>query len=130
MAELNSERGGALAALAIDDYTGTPEELLKRAWQIVEPQVTDFCEVPALLLAAVNKRLEEIAPDEEPHAAVKRLTAEWDKWSIEGAYEPLTWYYEDSLNPKRFIVSYERIDHEDYIGVARDTFRMLKNDNG
>ena len=118
-----------MAALAIDDYTGTPEELLERARQIVEPQMIDFCEVPALLLAAVNKLLEEIAPCEEPRAAIKRLSVERDKWSIEGSYELLTWYYEDSLNPKGFIVSYERIDHEDYIGVAKDMFRMLKNGN-
>ena len=119
-----------MAALAIDDYTGTPEELLERARWIVEPQAIDFCEVPALLLAAVNKRLAEIAPGEEPRAAVKRLTVEWDKWAIEGSYELLTWYYEDSLNPKKFIGSYERIDHEDYMGVAHDMFRMLNNGNG
>ena len=119
-----------MAALAIDDYTGTPEELLQRARQIVEPHEIDFCEVPALLLAAVNKRLVELAPGEEPRAAAKRLAAEWDKWDIKGSYELLTWYYEDSLNPKRFIVSYERIDHEDYMGVAQDMFRMLNNGNG
>ena len=119
-----------MTALAIDDYMGTPEDLLQRARQIVKPQVTDFCEVPALLLAAVNKRLAEIAPGEEPREAAKRLTAEWDKWAIESSYELLTWYYQDSLNPKRFSVSYERIDHEDYMGVAQDIIRMLKNGNG
>ena len=119
-----------MTAPAIDDYTGTPEELLQRARQIVEPQIIDFCEVPALLLAAVNKRLAEIAPGEEPRAAAKRLSVKWNEWHIEGSYELLTWYYEDSLNPKNFIVSYERIDHEDYMGVALDMFRMLKNGNG
>lgn len=114
-----------MAALAIDEYTGTPDELLKRA-----QQATERIDVPAFLLAAVNKRLAEIAPGEEPHAAAKRLTAEWDKWAVEGAYELLSWYYEDSLNPDKFSVSYEDIDHEDYMGVAEDMFRMLKNGNG
>ena len=114
-----------MAALAIDDYTDTPDELLERA-----RQATERIDVPALLLSAVNKRLAEIAPGEEPHAAAKRLTAEWDNWAVEGAYELLTWYYEDSLNPDRFSVSYEEIDHEDYLGVAEDMFRMLKNGNG
>ena len=114
-----------MAALAIDDYTGTPEELLQRARRCKER-----IDVPALLLVAVNKRLVEIAPGERPHVTASRLTAEWDKWAIEGAYELLTWYYEDSLNPNKFSVFYEEIDHEEYMGIAEDMFRMLKNGNG
>lgn len=114
-----------MVALATDNYTGTPDELLQRA-----QQATERISVPSLLLAAVNKRLAEIAPGEEPHAAAKRLTAEWDKWAIEGAYQLLLWYYEDSLNPNKFSVSYEDMEHEDYLGIAKDMFRMLKNGNG
>ena len=114
-----------MAALAIDDYTGTPEELLERAQQCKEQ-----IDVPAILLAAVNKRLAEIAPGEKPHAAAKRLTVEWDNWAVEGAYQLLIWYYEDSLNPHKFSVSYEEMEHEDYLGIVEDIFRMLKNGNG
>ena len=118
-----------MAALAIDDYTDTPDELLERARQITEPQVIDFSEVPALLLAAVNKKLAEIAPEEEPYAAAKRLSVEWNKWAIESGYDLLLWYYKDSLNPEKFSVSYEQIDHEHHTGIAEDMFRMLKNGN-
>ena len=118
-----------MAALAIEDYTGTPEELLQRAQQITEPRVIDFSEVPALLLAAVNKSLAEIAPNEDPRAAAKRLTAEWDNWAIESGYEQLTWYYEDSLNPKKFKANYDPIDHEEQVWLAEGMLRTLRNGN-
>ena len=125
MAELHGKRGHATAGLAIDNYTGTPDELLEQA-QRCKKQI----DVPVLLLAAVNKKLAEIAPGEELRAAANRVTVEWDKWAIEGAYELLTWYYEDSLNPNKFNVSYGKIEHEDYLVVAEDMFRVLKNGNG
>ena len=71
-----------MAALAIDDYTGTPEELLQKAQQATKRarRVTneECSKVPALLLNAVNKRLVELAPGEEPRAAAKRLAVEWE----------------------------------------------------
>ena len=118
-----------MAALAIDDYTGTPEELLERARRITEPRVIDFSEVPALLLTAVNKRLAEIAPGEDPRAIAKRLTAERNEWSIESAYELLTWYYKDSLNPKKFKSNYDPIDHEEQVWLAEGMLRELRNHN-
>ena len=54
----------------------------------------------ALMLAAVNKRLAELAPGEEPFAAAKRLTAEWDD------------------------------DHDDLMDVAEATLWILRDGNG
>ncbi len=110
-----------MAALAMQDYTGTPDELFERARKAIYTP-----ESAALMLAAVNKLLAEIAPGEEPYAAAKRLTAEWDDWAIKAGYRHLNDYYEDSLDPKKFAVSYEDIDHEELIGVGEDMLWILR----
>ncbi len=109
-----------MAALAMDNYRGTPDELLEKARQVAKTP-----ESAALMLAAVNRRLAEIVPGEEPYAAAKRLTAERDDLAIEAAYRHLNWYYEDSLDTKNFSVSYEDIDHEEFIGLAEEMLREL-----
>ncbi len=111
-----------MAALAMDKYTGAPDELLERARKAAKTP-----ESAALMLAAVNKRLAEIAPGEEPFAAAKRLAAEWDNSNIEAGYDLLLWYYKDSLNPPRFGVNYEDVDHEEYMGVGETVMRILKS---
>ena len=50
------------------------------------------------MLAAVNRRLSEIVPGEEPYAAAKRLATEWNERAIEAGYRYLNEYYEDSLD--------------------------------
>ncbi len=111
-----------MAALAMDNYRGTPDELLEKARQVAK-----MPECAALLLAAVNKRLAEIVPGEEPYAAAKRLTAERDDWAIEAGYRYLNEYYENSLNAKGFAVSYEDIDHEEFMGLAEAVFEILRD---
>lgn len=114
-------RGNAMAALAMENYSGTPDELLERARLVAKTP-----ESAALMLAAVNRRLAEIVPGEEPYAAAKRLTAEWDDWAVEAGYRFLNEYYENSLNAKGFAVSYEDIDHEEFMGVAEDMLEILR----
>ena len=109
-----------MAALAMENYVGTPDELLERARQAFKTP-----ESAALMLAAVNTRLAELAPGEEPYAAAKRLRVEWDDWAIESAYRHLNDYYQDSLDPPHFDVSYEEIDHEELVGVAEDILWIL-----
>ena len=111
-----------MAALAMDNYSGTPNELLEQARQVAKTP-----ESAALMLAAVNRRLAEIVPGEEPYAAAKRLAAERDDLAIEGGYWYLNEYYEDSLDLKRFSVSYEDIDHEELFGVAEDVLWILSD---
>ncbi len=111
-----------MAALAMDNYTGSPGELLEQAREISKTP-----ESAAMLLAAVNKRLAEIAPGEEPVAAANRLSVERDDWAIKSAYRHLDLYYEDSCNPELFSVSYEDIDHEELIGVAEDMLWILSD---
>ena len=113
-----------MAALAMENYTGAPDELLERARKVAKtPQAA------ALMLAAVNRRLAELAPGEEPFAAAKRLTAEWDDWAIEAGYRYLNEYYEDSLDPPHFAVSYEEIDHEEVLSLAQVTLWILGDGN-
>ena len=102
-----------MAALAIDNYSGTPDELLERARQVIYTP-----ESAALMMAAVHKRLAELKPGEEPYAAAKRLKAERDDWGIEAGYGYLNEYYQNSLDLKHFSVSYENIDHEEHIALA------------
>ena len=111
-----------MAALAMDNYTGTPDELLRRARQVAKTP-----ESAALMLAAVNRRLAEIVPGEEPYAAAKRLAAERDERAIEAGYRYLNEYYEDSLDLRNFSVSYEDIDHEELFGVAEDVLWTLSD---
>ncbi len=111
-----------MAALAMDNYSGTPDELLERARLVAKTP-----ESAALMLAAVNKRLAEIVPGEEPYAAAKRLTVERDDWAIEAGYRHLNWYYEDSLNARGFAVSYEDIDHEELMAVGETVLRILSD---
>ena len=122
-----------MAALAIDDYTGTPDELLKRAQQAMERarHVADeeCSKVPALLLTAVNKRLAELAPGEEPRAAAKRLAVEWERDAIESGYDFLTEYYDKSRRPSEYGSAYELIDHEEFVWVAEGMLRRLKDGN-
>ena len=113
-----------MAALAMDKYTGAPDELLERARKVARTP-----ESAALMLAAVNKRLAEIAPGEEPFAAAKRLAAEWDEWGIREGYRLLNLYYEDSIDPPNFAVSYEDTDHEDYMDMAEDVLSFLREGN-
>ncbi len=113
-----------MAALAIDEYTGTPDELLKRA-----QQATERIDVPAFLLAAVNKRLAEIAPGEEPHAAAKHLAVEWERDAIESGYDFLTEHYDKSRRPSEYGPAYELIDHEEFVWVAESMLRRLKDGN-
>ncbi len=111
-----------MAALAMDKYTGAPDEILERARKAAKTP-----ESAALMLAAVNKRLAEIAPAEEPFAAAKRLTEEWDNWAIKAAYRHLNRYYEDSLDPQKFGVSYEDIDHEEHLVLGLTMLWMLED---
>ena len=111
-----------MAALAMDNYAGSPDELLEQARQVAKTP-----ESAALLLAAVNRRLADIVPAEEPVAAAKLLTAEWDDLAIEAAYRHLNWYYEDSLDPQNFSISYEDIDHEELMGLAEEMLRVLRD---
>ena len=105
----------------MQNYKGAPDELFERARKAIYTP-----ESAALMLAAVNKLLAEIAPGEEPYAAAKRLTVEWDDWAIQSAYRHLNDYYEESLDPKNFAVSYEGIDHEELISVGRTMLRILR----
>ena len=86
---------------------------------------------PALLLAAVNKALSEVAPGEEPAAAVKRLSVEWNRWGIEAGYESLCFYYEDSLDPHRsgFWQAPEWEWETHFWEVADDLVRILRAGN-
>ena len=102
-----------MADLAMNEYTGTPDELLEQA-----RKVANTPESAALMMAAVHKRLAELKPGEEPYAAAKRLMAERDDWGIEACYRYLNEYYENSLDLKHFSVSYEDIDHEEHIALA------------
>ena len=102
-----------MAALAMENYAGTPDELLEQARQVAKTP-----ESAALMLAAVNRRLAEIVPGEEPYAAAKRLAAERDDLAIEGGYWYLNEYYEDSRDLKHFSISYEEIDHEEHMALA------------
>ena len=111
-----------MAALAMDNYTGTPDELLEKARKVAKTP-----ESAALMLAAVNRRLAEIVPGEEPYAAAKRLTSERDERAIEAGYRYLDEYYEDSLDLKQFSVSYEDMDHEELLGVAEDVLWILSD---
>ena len=111
-----------MAALAMENYAGSPDELLEQARQVANTR-----ESAELLLAAVNKRLAEIKPDEEPVAAAKLLTAERDDWAIEAGHRYLNEYYEDSLDPGHFSVSYEDIDHEELMGVAKEMLWILRD---
>ena len=110
-----------MAALAMQDYTGAPDELFERARKAIYTP-----ESAALMLAAVNKLLAEIAPGEEPYAAAKRLAVEWDERAIEAGYRHLNDYYEDSLNPKHFAVFYEHIDHEELMELGDAMLWTLK----
>ena len=127
-----------MAALAIDDYTDTPDEdtpdeLLKRAQKAVKRarRVSDeeCAKIPALLMKAVNNRLAELAPDEDPRAAVKRLATEWERDSIESGYDFLIEYYETSMRSSKQLPAYELIDHEEFVWVAEGMLRRLKDGN-
>ena len=122
-----------MSALAIDNYTGTPDELLEQARQATERarRVTyeECSKVPALLLTAVNKRLAELAPGEEPRAAAKRLTIEWERESIESTYDFLTEYYEKSRRSSEQLPIYELIDHEEFVWFAEGLLKELGDGN-
>ena len=111
-----------MAALAMENYAGSPDELLEQARQVAKTP-----ESAALMLAAVNRRLAEIVPGEEPYAAAKRLAAERHDWAIEAGYRHLNWYYEDSLDPQHFSVSHEDIDHEELMAVGETMLRILRD---
>ena len=57
-----------MAALAIDKFTGAPGELLEWARRVPKKP-----ESAALILAAVNRQLAEIAPGEPP-------SPRWNGW--------------------------------------------------
>ena len=109
--------------------TASAPELLKQAKRVLD---ADPPQSPALLLAAVNKALSEVAPGEEPAATAKRLATERNRWGIEAGYESLLYYYEDSLDPDRFSFwqapGWEWETH--FWEVADDLVRILKEDNG
>ena len=111
-----------MAALAMNQYTGTPDELLEQARKVIYTP-----ESAALMMAAVNKRLAELKPGEEPYAAAKRLTAECDNRGFESGYRHLSDYYEDSLDFKRFSVSYEDIDHAELMALAETMVWELRD---
>ena len=123
-----------MAALAIDDYTDTPDELLERAQQAVgrARRVTneECAKIPALLMKAVNNRLAELAPDEEPRAAVKRLAAEREDLEFQYNYQYLIDYCERSMSepPERGPL-YELIYHEDFVWYAEEFLKELKDGN-
>ena len=110
-----------MADLAMNEYAGTPDELLEQARQVIYTP-----ESAALMLAAVQKRLAELKPGEEPYAAAKRLAAEQDDVDIEAGYDLLLWFYEDNLRPAKFGPKYEDIDYEDYMSVGETVIRILK----
>ncbi len=115
-----------MASIASKSETATASELLKEArWSLGS-------ESPALLLAAVDKVLAELAPGEEPAAAAKRLAVEWERWGIEAGYESLLSYYEDSLDPRRFSFwEGPEWDWKTHFGeVADDLVRILRAGNG
>ena len=114
-----------MTALAMDNYTGAPDELLEQARKVARTP-----ESAALMLAAVNRRLAELAPGEEPFAAAKRLTVERDSWAIESGYKLLMWYYDKSLSPEEFKASFEEIDREEYVWLAEGLLDGLKDGNG
>ncbi len=109
----------------LNTETASVGELLEQARLALE---TDPSESPALLLTAVNKVLAEIAPDEEPAAAAKRLSVEQNRWGIEAGYKALLYYYEDSLSPSRFSF-WEDFDLELHLEIADDMVRILKESN-
>ena len=81
------------------------------------------------MLAAVNKRLAELAPGEEPFAAAKRLATERDEGAIRTGYRLLNEYYEDSLDQHHFDVSFEDIDHEEHMALAQVTLWILRGEH-
>ena len=97
------------------------EELIERARRALK---TDPPASPVLLLAAVNKAIAAIAPDEDPGDAARRLSLEWDNWAIEAGHKALRFYYEDSLDPAQFC-NHEAPDREDFVGVAGDLVKIL-----
>ena len=114
-----------MAALATDIYTGTPDELLERARQVIYTP-----ESAALMMAAVHKRLAELKPGEEPYAAAKLMTAECADRGFESGYRHLNDYYKDSLDFKHFSVSYEDIDHEELMALAETMVWELRDGVG
>lgn len=110
-----------------DVSTARVDELLDEAKWVFGSQA------PAFLLAAVNKVLAEVAPDEEPAAAAKRLAVAWNRWGIQAGYDALLFYYQDSLDPDRF--SFWEDDEgwdwrSHYIEVAHDMVKILRDGNG
>ena len=110
-----------MASPLIKDATVSASELLDgaRKYLKVDPEAT-----AALQLAAVSKALADIAPGEEPGAAAERLSVKLNRPALKGGYLALLWYYEDSLDPRKFCV-HKEIDREDHFGVAEDILRML-----
>lgn len=110
----------------LKNATASAGELLDgaREYLKVDPEAT-----AALQLAAVYKALSDIAPGEEPGAAAERLSMKWNRPALKGGYLALLWYYEDSLDPRKFCV-HKAIDQEDHFGVAEDVIRMLNEGHG
>ena len=113
-----------MALHVVDADSCSVEELIERARHASK---NDPPASPALLLAAVNKALAEIAPDEDPGEAAQRLSLEWDNWAIDAGHKALRFYYEDSLDPAQFC-NHEEMDHEDFVGVACDLVGILAGD--
>ena len=108
-------------------FTASVDELLDEAKWAFDSQA------PAFLLAAVNKVLLEVVPDEEPAAAVKRLAVAWNRWGIEAGYDALLLYYQDSLDPDRFSFWEDNAGWDwrsHYIEVAHDLVKILRAGNG
>lgn len=115
-----------MASSLLKEATASVRELLDGARNCLkaDPEAT-----AALQLAAVYKALANFAPEEEPDAAVDRLSAKWNRPALKGGYLALLWYYEDSLDPGKFSI-HKEIDREDHLGVAEDVLRMLKEGRG
>ena len=107
--------------------TATVDELLEEAKWAFDSKA------PAFLLAAVNKVLAEVAPNEEPRSAAKRLAVAWHRWGIEAGYDSLLFYYQDSLDPDRFSFWEEDVEWDwknHYLEVAFDMVEILRAGNG
>ena len=113
-----------MASHVADADSCSVEELINRARHVLK---TDPPASPVLLLAAVNKAIAAIVPDEDPDDAARRLSVEWNNWAIEAGHKALRYYYEDSLDPAQFC-NHEEPDHEDFVGVACDLVKILSGD--
>ena len=115
-----------MGSSGLNSETAAIIDLLQRARHAHR---SDPTAAPGLLLAAVNKAVKAVAPDAEPKDTVRRLSAKWDKWTLEAGYTALEWYHEDSGDPGAFSV-YGEDEWDDHRDIAEDIIVMLAKSNG